>query len=465
VGCLIQLTIGKSGKKGHGNLYLLKLNSQKQQNRKEITMSERDYNKQVVKRERIRSTTLIVGVDVGNAFNAVGFMNKEGKVLGNCAKLYNNREGFEQFVKMTEGLKKKYRLRDVLIGMEPTGHYWRKLAYFAKEQGYEVRFIRTTALKHHREIDESSSAKSDKRDALTIANITREGKYIDTVIEDGVVRQLRTLSKVRERLIRYSVGAKNALHAALDDYFPELHKIFWSMNSRTLWAILDRCPFPEDVILMRRSEIRELIARSARKKAGAADKAKALQEAAKESIGVKGLGIADRYRVKVCLEEVKRLVLKLKDIDYQMKHILKELPVSEYLLSIPGIGAVSAAVFLGELGDPTHFHNARQIVKYAGYDPQESDSGSWVSRKFISKKGRWLMRKCLFFMSMRVVMLSKYFQDYYQRKLEIKNRVGQQPKRKEILCAVAIKLIKVIFALLRDKRIFEDGGRAIAAHA
>ena len=56
--------------------------------------------------------------------------------------------------------------------------------------------MRTTALKHHRELDESSSAKSDKRDALTMAN-TREGKYIDTVIEDGVLRQLRTLSKAR----------------------------------------------------------------------------------------------------------------------------------------------------------------------------------------------------------------------------------------------------------------------------
>jgi hypothetical protein len=45
-------------------------------------MSAKDYNSQVVKRQRIRSTTLVIGVDVGNAFNAVGFMNKEGKVLG-----------------------------------------------------------------------------------------------------------------------------------------------------------------------------------------------------------------------------------------------------------------------------------------------------------------------------------------------------------------------------------------------
>ena len=58
-------------------------------------MSQRDYNRQVAKRQRIRKATLIVGVDIGKAFNALGFMDKEGNVLGSCAKLYNNREGFE----------------------------------------------------------------------------------------------------------------------------------------------------------------------------------------------------------------------------------------------------------------------------------------------------------------------------------------------------------------------------------
>jgi transposase len=196
--------------------------------------------------------------------------------------------------------------------------------------------------------------------------------------------------------------------------------------------------------------------KSSRNRAGAVQKATALYQAATKSIGLRQIGSADRYRVQICLEEVKRTVLTLKSMDQQMKNMLKEIPAAAYLLSIPGIGALSAAVFLGELGDPAHFHHARQIVKYAGYDPQESDSGSWVSRKFISKKGRWLMRKYLFFMSMRVVVLTNYFKTYYERKLETKNRVGQLPRRKEILCAVAIKLIKVIFALLRDQRNFED---------
>jgi transposase len=70
-------------------------------------MSLRDYNKQVAKRQRIRKATLIVGVDVGKAFNALGFMDKEGNVLGSCAKLYNNSDGFEEFINLIEWLKDK----------------------------------------------------------------------------------------------------------------------------------------------------------------------------------------------------------------------------------------------------------------------------------------------------------------------------------------------------------------------
>jgi hypothetical protein len=50
-------------------------------------MSGRDYNRQALRRQRISKRTMIVGVDIGKAFNAVGFMNKDGNVVGSCAKL------------------------------------------------------------------------------------------------------------------------------------------------------------------------------------------------------------------------------------------------------------------------------------------------------------------------------------------------------------------------------------------
>ncbi len=424
-------------------------------------MSKKDYSSQLEKRQRIKEGTLIVGVDIGRQFNAVGFMNKEGKVLGKYPKVYNSRAGFDYFVKIVEEVKAEHGLTEVLIGLEPTGHYWRNLAYFAKDRGYAVRFIRTTALKHQRELDESSSAKNDLRDAITLANITREGKYIDTVIEDGIYRQLRTLCKVRERIKRYNVGSKNTLTAALDDYFPELRKIFWSAQSRGLWAILEMCPFPEDVLTVNILKIKRIIAKSSRRGKTAYDKAVDLHKAAKESIGLKNIGNSDRYRIKICLQEVKRTEEMLKEIQNEMKGLLKQIPYAQYILSIHGIGPLSAAIFLGELGDSGNFKNARQIIKYSGYDPQERDSGQRVGRKRISKKGRWLLRKTLFFMGMRVVVKKGYFKDYYQRKLETKNRFDHLIKKKEGLCAVVIKLIKVMFALMRDRRMFDDKADAL----
>ncbi|NIN92183.1 IS110 family transposase, partial [bacterium] len=377
-------------------------------------MSRNDYTKQAEKRQRIKKMTLVVGVDIGKEFNAVGLMNKEGEVLGRYPKVYNSRTGFEYFVRVIEEAKAKYGMQEVLIGLEPTGHYWRKLAYFSMRRGYEVKFIRTTALKHQRELDESSSAKNDKKDAITVANITREGKYIDTVIESGLVRQLRTLSKVRERLIKHNVRAKNTLHAALDDYFPELRKIFKTMYSRGLWAVLEKCPFPEDVLRMRLSTLEKQIGKASRlKKAKAVQKATALKKAASESIGLKDIGEADKYRIKLCLDEVKRTERMVKEIKKELTGLLDQIPYSELLLSIPGVGPLSVAVFLGELGSPDNFHNARQIVKYAGYDPMENDSGFRLGRRFISKKGRWLMRKFLFFMSMQVIVRSEWFKAYY----------------------------------------------------
>ena len=156
------------------------------------------------------------------------------------------------------------------------------------------------------------------------------------------------------------------------------------------------------------------------------------------------------------LEEVKHSYVNLKDIEKQMMVLLMNVPCSKYLLSIRGIGTLSCAVFLGELGNPEYFYHYKQIVKYSGYDPVEFDSGQKIGRKRISRKGRYLLRKYLYFMSMRVIHNSSYFRDYYNRKLSSKSIFGQVIQKKEALCAVVIKLIKVIFAILRDGRMFRE---------
>jgi len=439
-------------RKEHGNYSLLRLISVGNKNTLAggvKAMRKKNDNRQVEKRQRITGATLVIGMDIGCEFNAMCLMNKEGTVLGRYPKVYNSRKGFDYFHGVIESMKKKYGFADVLIGMEPTGNYWRKIAFFAMDQNYEVRFIRTTALKHQRELDESSSSKNDIRDAYTIANIVREGKYIDTVIEDGVFRQLRTSAHTRERIQRISTGAKHALKGVLEDYFPELKSIFRSMKAKGLLALLEQCPFPADVLTITPDMLTEIIARSTRRKARAREKALMVYEAARKSVGLKRIGQADRHRVATYLSEIRHSEAQLKEIELQMKGLLQKVPFAEYILSIPGIGVLTCGVFLGELGDPGNFKNPKQIVKYAGYDPREHDSGQSIGRKIISKKGRWLLRKYLYFMAMRAVHRSPFFKEYYGNK-------QKTMEKKEALCAVAIKLIKVIFAPLRDKRTFTE---------
>jgi len=263
-------------------------------------MTSKDFNRGYDKRQRIGETTLIVGLDIGCEFNMMCMMNAKGKVLGEY-KIYNSRQGFDFFKKMVDMTVKKEGLWDILIGFEPTGTYWRKIIFYAKELGYEVRFVRTTALKHQRELDESAPLKTDKRDAYTIANITREGKYLDSEVEDGVYRELRSLVNLRESIVRENTRSKNAVRTIIVDFFPELLKFFSKMSGKGLLSILETCPFPADILSYGVERLSKLIAESSRSKKLGETKARKIFEAAKESIGLKNVGSSDRMRLAMCL--------------------------------------------------------------------------------------------------------------------------------------------------------------------
>jgi len=417
-------------------------------------MTRKDFNRGYAKRQRICEPTLIVGLDIGCEFNMMCMMNAKGKVLGEH-KVHNSREGFEFFRDVVDKAAKRNRLWDVLVGFEPTGTYWRKIAFYAKELGFEVRFVRTTALKHQRELDESAPLKTDRRDAYTIANIIREGKCIDSVIEDGIYRELRSLVNLRENAVSDGTRLKNALRTFLEDFFPELSRLYSSMSAKGLLAILQTCPFPADVLNYGEKRLAELISKSSRSKKIGESKSSKIYAAAQESIGLKRVGSSDRLRLEFYLKGLRKSAEDLKAIDAEMARLLKEIPHAQYILSIPGIGMVTAGIILGEFGNLDNFQGAKQGIKYAGYDPTGKESGKHVGRRRISKKGRWRLRKTLYLSSMRVVRAIPEFKEYYTRKIDGTSGSGRKLARKEALCAVIIKLIRLIFAIVKDGRTFE----------
>ncbi len=123
------------------------------------------------KLEAITPSTLIVGVDIAKNIHWARFTDYRGLPLGKALKVLNNKEGFENILTTIKGVCKQHDLSKVILGLEPTGHYWKPLAHYLTSQGIKVVLINPYHTKKAKELDDNSPTKNDKKDALTIARL------------------------------------------------------------------------------------------------------------------------------------------------------------------------------------------------------------------------------------------------------------------------------------------------------
>ena len=121
----------------------------------------------------ITVTTLIVGVDIAKEVHWARFVDYRGKDVGKAVSFKCDRKGFESIVANMQAICNNQTLRQtydkVIIGMEPTGHYWKTLANYLMEEGYRVVGVNPAHTKKAKELDDNSQTASDKKDAITIA--------------------------------------------------------------------------------------------------------------------------------------------------------------------------------------------------------------------------------------------------------------------------------------------------------
>ena len=82
----------------------------------------------------------------------------------------------------------------VIVGMEPTGHYWKPLVNYLCLHGLKVVMVNPYHTKRAKELDDNSPTKSDRKDSLTIARLVRDGRYYEVYLPRDVYAELRVLS-------------------------------------------------------------------------------------------------------------------------------------------------------------------------------------------------------------------------------------------------------------------------------
>jgi len=406
--------------------------------------------------EEITAGTLIVGVDVAKSLQWARFVDYRGVEIGKAMSFQNNRKGFESIVaRIREHCKNKllrYPIETVVIGMEPTGHYWKPLANYLMNESYRVVGVNPYHTKKSKELDDNSPTKSDKKDAITIARLVKDGRFFDPYLPQEVYGELRGLTNARVSVMKRQNAVKNTITAILDEYFPEIWTVFKKpLKGKASRQILRSCPFPSFILAMGEAGVLTEIKKAVKKTVGMKAVC-ALMSAAADSIGVQNGLDAAKMRLGWLLDELELAEKQLAEVEQAMGSMLHKTGYAAQIFGIKGIGIVTAASFLGEVGDPLRFQNARQIANYAGYNLVEDSSGKSKSGTCISKRGRKQLRSVLYQMAYTMVGCNAEMNTLYRHLVTRKNN---PLKKKQALVVISKKIITVIYSLLKKQEAYD----------
>ena len=351
----------------------------------------------------LKNESLYIGVDIGKSRHVAGFLSKtllerHGRFEACPALVFeNSREGFRRFIDRIHELAP---LEQVYIVMERTGHYHRSLEQYLHELDLCVYLM-------HVQSRQAGMLKTDKRDALTLANhlygqlelgvqVPSKLQLVRRVISpSAAAAQLKGLIRHRYELIRESTRRKNKLVAICDELFPELVRVLKDPNGKVALALREQFPTPQALATASFTALQQ-IRGGARSLADA--KLVELQRLAAESIGSKDL-IRQRGLVLEQGQLIKELRLLREHVDQLETEIVSIVECAregQILLSFPGIGPVMAASMIAAIGSIHNFPSASALKSYFGWAPVVVQSGSTLDHVRLTRGGTRTMKQILF---------------------------------------------------------------------
>ena len=149
--------------------------------------------------EQVTDSTMVVGVDIGSQIHyARAFDNRGRELTKRIFSFHNDLEGFNSFNLWAETLKTENKKTAVLIGCEPTGHYWFAFAKYVNDHQKRLVMVNPFSVKKIKELDDNSPKKTDSKDPKTIAKLVVDGRYSIPYMPEGIYAEIRDLVYSRE---------------------------------------------------------------------------------------------------------------------------------------------------------------------------------------------------------------------------------------------------------------------------
>lgn len=407
--------------------------------------------------KQVEETSLVIGIDIGSTTHYARAFDWRKMELAKVFRFSNTLEGFETLSRWMENIQALRKKEKVIVGIEPTGHYWFALGQYLQGKGIKLVMVNPYAVKKSKELDDNNQTKNDAKDPSVIAKLVIDGRYSIPYVPTGAYADLRIMFSNRTRISREMGAIKNHLARWFAIHFPEYKEVFRDYASKGSLLLLKVAATPSSIVALGTEGINK-IWRDAKVRAVGIKRATALYETAKKSIGQSQGTAAAEVEMKLLLEDYEVKMRQYVSIMAALEEAVRRIPGTERLLAIKGIGLITVAGFLAETGDLGRFESPKQIQKLAGLSLKENSSGQHKGETTISRRGRHGLRNVLFNAVIPLLATNDEFRslhEYYTTRAE------NPLKKKQSAIALCGKPIRVFYVVLA-KGVVYDGQKMLA---
>ena len=401
---------------------------------------------------------LCVSLDIHKYFHVVMMHNALGEIVTMTFEIDIFQAGFDRLCRAIDDAVARTNAQVVLVGMEPTGHYFENLARHLQQRPQPVTLINSFAVSRNREQQMMRREKDDEIDVAAVGDLLRRGEGTPFQPISGIYLEMQHLSRVRLSKVKMQTALKNQIIGHLDRIFPGLViqgkaareryeplfvANFWSCP--TLQHLIRVCPDPHQLTTMAPADLR--IAFHAQGFAlGAKMAAKLITYAQKvllpdpEVVAIRCELLA---RDLALLAEVERCIAEMED---QLCVLLQQTPYWVWT-KVRGLSVTQVASLAAAIGDPSHYTHAAQVFRRSGLVSGRNDSGTRRHKgkgKRVVKTGDVYLRRALMAAIMSLIRHQPVLQDYF-------NQLHRTKHAGVARVATARRAMGILWAMQRDQ--------------
>jgi transposase len=295
----------------------------------------------------------------------------------------------------------------------------------------------------------ADDAKTDARDAFVIAETARLRRDLAEVeVPAQLVADLGMLTERRRDIAAERIRAINQLRDLLSGIFPALERALDLAGSRSGLVLLTAFQTPAAIRRRGRKRLGAWLNRhGVRIDAAERLAAKAIEAAQAQRTVLPGEGVAAEL-VADLAEAILGYEARIARLDQRIREVFATHPQAKVIASLPGMGPILGAEFIAAAGDLSSFADAGHLASAAGLAPVPRDSGRRTGNLHRPKRYSRKLRRVFYMSAQASIVAQGPSRDYYLKKR------AEGCRHVQALIALARRRVDVLWALLRDNRLF-----------